>query len=103
MKNFDYDHQDTRKCKSMDLGKKLQKKKQLFFAFWRSNNSLFEMAKRYFFCSVSLGIAILLGKFSARSLFIDHYPLTYTIYYICIVLLLDLVRSRVSKIVDFRL
>lgn len=47
MKNFDYDHQDTRNCKSMDLGKKLQKK--LFFAFWRSNNSLFEMAKRYFF------------------------------------------------------
>ena len=61
------------------------------------------MVKRYFFCSVSLGIAILLAKFSARSLFIDHYPLTYTIYYICIVLLLDLVRSRVSKIVDFRL
>lgn len=57
MKNFDYDHQDTRNCKSMDLGKKLQKK--LFFAFWRSNNSFFEMAKRYFFCSVSLGIAIL--------------------------------------------
>lgn len=55
------------------------------------------MVKRYFFCSVSLGIAILLGKF------IDHYPLTYTIYYICIALLLDLVRSRVSKIVDFRL
>lgn len=27
---FDYDHQDTRKCKSMDLGKKLQKKPTIF-------------------------------------------------------------------------
>ena len=51
MKNFDYDHQDTRNCKSMDLGKKLQKKKQLFFAFLRSNNSLFEMAKPFFLFS----------------------------------------------------
>ena len=30
MKNFDYDHQDTRKYKSMDLGKKLQKKPTIF-------------------------------------------------------------------------
>ena len=33
MKNFDYDHQDTRKCKSMDLGKKLQKKPNYFLRF----------------------------------------------------------------------
>ena len=29
--NFDYDHQDTRNCKSMDLGKKLQKKTTTMF------------------------------------------------------------------------
>ena len=33
MKNFDYDHQDTRNCKSMDLGKKLQKKTAIFCVF----------------------------------------------------------------------